>query len=66
MTTTTKIKKVSRGQAARVENLVDLNVAFSRAHTMFLRTFRREPNWPKASTKLLITQGSVVCEIQEE
>lgn len=67
MTTATKTKtKRAVGQAARLGNNVDLNVAFSRAYNMFVAMFNRDPNWPKANTKMLIQNGSVICEIQEE
>lgn len=67
METTTKTKtKRSRGQAARVDDMIDTNEAFSRAYRMFVQTYHVGPDWHKANTKLLIQDGSVICEIREE
>ena len=65
MTTKTKTKQ-SRGQAARVENAVDLNIAFHRAYKLFVRKYHADPDWNKANAQLVIQNGSVVCEIREE
>lgn len=66
ISSTRKETNISYGQAARVENTLDANKAFSRAYSQFVSLYGREPEWATTTMRMDVTLSSVRCVIREE